>query len=306
LQFKSKRENMKKCFKSAVTICMALTTAVAITLPGYAQKQNKGTKSKEKPSDGIKLEYNFPVNKPLSYSSLSTVDQSMEVNGESMQVNVVIVVASTITSLGKENGNLKLDVRIDTLSQKVDSPQGSTGGPINEVAGKSFTMLLAPNGKEVDVTGAEKITYTEEGQETNVSQTFSDYFPDVPSKLIKPGDTWPTTDTIRSKATTMSMKQIVKADNKFEGIVNVDGIDCAKITAALSGTREQTGENMGMDIAVKGDFTGTSELYFALKEGYLIKSSSNTKMTGTIELSGAQNMSMPLTATMVSTKWLKK
>jgi hypothetical protein len=285
---------------------MALTAAVAISLPGYAQKHNKGTKSKEKPADGIRLEYKFPVNKPLSYSSLSKVDQSMEVNGESMQVNVVIVVATTVTSLGKDNDNLKLDVRIDTLSQKVDSPQGSSGGLVNEVAGKSFTMILAPNGKEVDITGAEKITYSADGQETNASQTFSDYFPDIPTKPLKPGDIWVTNDTLNSKATTMSMKQIVKADNKFEGIVNVDGIDCAKITAALSGTREQSGENMGMDIAIKGDFTGTSELYFAVKEGYLIKSTSTTKMIGTLDLSGAQNMSMPLTATMVTTKWLKK
>jgi hypothetical protein len=297
---------MKKCFKSAIMICMALTTAVALSLPGYAQKQNKGTKSKEKASDGLKLEYIFPADKPLSYSSSTTIDQTMDFNGQSMQVNVAVVLACTITSAGKENENLKLNVRIDTLSQKVDSPQGSSGGVIEDLAGKSFTMLLAPNGKEVDVSDAEKLTYNAEGNQTNASQSFVDYFPDMPTKPLKPGDTWTTNDTLKTKATSMSMKQIVQADNKFEGVVTLDGIECAKITAVLKGTREQTGENMGMDISIKGDFTGTSELYFAVKEGYLVKESSTSKMTGIIDLSGAQSMSMPLTANTLSVKWLKK
>ena len=287
-------------------VSMALTTAVALSLPGYAQKQNKGTSSKEKASDGIKLEYNFPADKPLSYSSLTTINQAMDYSGQSMEVNVEVILACTISSTGKENGNMKLNVQIDTLSQKVDSPQGSSGGIVDEIAGKSFNMLLAPDGKEVDITDAEKLTYSAEGNQTNVSQSFMDYFSDLPVKLLKPGDTWSTTDTLKSKATSMSMKQIVQADNKFEGIVILDGIECAKITAVLKGSREQTGENMGMDISIKGDFTGTSELYFAVKEGYILKESAVSKMTGIIDLSGAQSMSMPLTANTTSVKWLKK
>jgi hypothetical protein len=61
-----------------------------------------------------------------------------------------------------------------------------------------------------------------------------------------------------------------------------------------------------MDISIKGDFTGTAELYFAVKEGYLVKATSTSKMAGIIDLSGAQSMSMPLTANTESVKWLKK
>jgi len=123
---------------------------------------------------------------------------------------------------------------------------------------------------------------------------------------LKPGDNWASNDKNKIKATSKSMKQFVHADNKFEGVVTVDGVECAKITAVLKGTREQTGQNMGMDLSIKGDFTGTAELYFAIKDGYLVKQSSTSKMTGIIDISGAQSMSMPLTATTESVKWLKK
>jgi hypothetical protein len=296
---------MKKCFKSAIMVSMALTTAVALSMPGFAQKQNKEKKSKEKSSDGIKLEYNFPADKQLSYSSSTTIDMSMDINGSSMQVNVAVVLACTINSNGKENENIKLNVRIDTLSQKIDSPQGSDGGIVESLAGKSFTMLLATNGKEVDVTEAEKLTYTSQGSETNASQSFLEYFPDLPSGILKPGDTWTTNDTIKNKGTSMSMKQIIHADNKFEGVVTIDGIECAKITAMLKGTREQSGETQGMEIETKGDFTGTSELYFAIKEGYLIKETINSKLTGITEVI-SQSMSIPVTQNVLSVKWLKK
>jgi len=167
---------MKKSLKSAIIVFMAITAAVSISLPGYGQKKNKETKTKEKTSDGIKLEYNFPADKALSYSSLTTVKQEMDYNGSTMEVNVSIVLACTINSTGKDKENLKLNVRVDTLSQKVDSPQGSSGGIIDEIAGKSFTMILAPNGKEVDVTDAEKLTYTADGNQTNASQSFNYYF----------------------------------------------------------------------------------------------------------------------------------
>lgn len=302
---------MKKSFKSVIILCLALTTAVFISLPGYGQKQNKGsksrdTKSKESVSEGIKLAYNFPPDKPFSYSSMTTIKQEMDYNGQTMEVNVAVVLACTITSAGKDNDNLKLNVRIDTLSQKVDSPQGSSGGVIDEVAGKSFNMIVGPNGKEVDVSEAEKLTYTAEGNETNASQSFQDYFPDLPVNPIKPGDTWSGNDTLKSKATTMSMKELIHGDNKFEGVVTIDGIECAKITSVIKGTRDQTGQNMGMDLSIKGDFTGTVELYFAIKEGYLVKETSTSKMVGVIDISGAQSMSMPLTATTQTLKWLKK
>lgn len=297
---------MKRSIKTAIFIGIALITAFAIVQPGYGQKR-KDRKRKEKPPEGYLLQYNFPAGKPVAYSAVSKIEQSMEVNGETMSTNVDVVFACTVTAIGKENNNLKLEVKIDTLSTKIDSPMGASGGLITDLAGKSFNMLLAPNGKEIDLKEAEKLTYSSQGSmETNVAESFFDYFPDMPVKSIKPGDTWISNDTIKMKTGSGSVKQIVNSNNKFEGIINMEGVDCAKITATHTGTREQQGEAQGMDINIKGDFTGTSELYFDMKDGYLVKEISTSKMIGTLDISGAQNMSMPLTSNMISNKFLKK
>jgi hypothetical protein len=297
---------MKKTIKLAITFSMAIITAGLLSFPASAQKQNKGAKTSDVPSDAVKLAYNLPAGKALAYASRTNITQTMDMNGSTMDVNVAVNLVCSFTATGKDGNNLKLEVKIDTLSQTVDSPMSQSGGPISEVQGKTFNMVLAPNGKEIDVKDAEKITYSAEGQETNVSQSFIEYFANLPEKEIKPGDMWTTNDTVNSKGTTMSVIQIVKADQKYEGIVEIDGLKCAKITASVSGIREQKGENQGMDIFIKGTFTGTSEIYFAVKEGFMVKEVSNSKMVGNVEISGAQNMTMPLTADTKSVKYLKK
>jgi len=292
---------MKKSLCSLIFITLA-TAAVLIPANAYSQKKAKASASK----DGLKLEYNFPEGKSLSYSNVTNIAQTMDYNGQSMQANVLAVLACTVTGKGKENGNLKLEVKIDTMKQQVESPQGSAGGLLNDAMGKSFNMTLSVSGKEIDLSDAEKIPVTTESVQTNAAQSFLDYFPDLPLNALKPGDTWVSNDTVKTKSGTLSMTSIIRADNKYEGIENIDGFDCAKITSTFTGTREQTAQTMGMDVATSGSLTGTSELFFAVKEGYYIKISSRAKMTGTIEIGGAQNISMPLVADMITVNRLKK
>ena len=117
---------MKKNFKAAIMICMALITAFAISLPGYSQKKHKKGKSKEKAPSGYMLQYSFPEGKPMAYSTANKIVQSMDINGEAMQTNVDVIFSCTVTSRGKDNANLKLEVKIDTLNTKIDSPMGAS------------------------------------------------------------------------------------------------------------------------------------------------------------------------------------
>ena len=99
----------------------------------------------------------------------------------------------------------------------------------------------------------------------------------------------------------------MQSENTFEGIEKVDGIDCAKITSVLTGSRDQKAQNMGMDVRTKGNFTGTEELYFAIKEGYYIKQVVKTKLNGNVDLTGDQgNMSFPMVEDLVSTNAIRK
>jgi len=255
------------------------------TFPGLSQ--NAGA---------IKLFYNYPADKPVKYLSTSKILQDMDINGQIMSVNVVAILGCSIKGLGKDNNDLVLEIKMDTLVQTIDSPGGLMGGEMKEVAGKSFTMKILPSGKETDLSGAEQIKYSNyEGASSSLKESFTDFFPDLPAETITPGYTWQALDTISSKSAPTDMLMIIKSDNKFEGYEKLNGINCARISYTLSGSRDVKTQNQGMDIRMKGPITGSGELFFATEKGYFLKQVIKVRMTGQVEITSPEIMSFPVT-----------
>jgi hypothetical protein len=272
---------------------------------GYSQR--KTDQPLLKGGGGTKLVYNYPAGKVFKYTTNTKIVEDMDVNGQSMLVNVAISMGCQVKAIEKQAENLKIEIKIDSMTQNVESPQGTAGGSINDVKGKVFNMVISPAGKAVDISEASKIVYTVEGSgENNLSQAFLAYFPALPKGEVNPGDTWTTNDTVDSKSPSNSLWMPVQANYKYEGIENIDGIDCAKISSTISGTRKMSTQSQGMgDIKTSGPFTGTQTLLFAVKEGYLIKESVTSKLTGTIEIPD-QNMNFPVVMTITSTHEIVK
>jgi hypothetical protein len=97
----------------------------------------------------------------------------------------------------------------------------------------------------------------------------------------------------------------VESNYTFEGTEKFNGTDCAKITAALSGSMKMTNQAQGMDISTSGTFTGTKTLYFYIKDGYFVNETTVTKMTGNIEITN-QGMSFPVVMTITATNEMVK
>jgi hypothetical protein len=264
---------------------------------GYSQKKSNETL----PNGSVKLEYKYPAGKTIKYLTDTKIVQDMDVNGQSMLVNIARGMGCEVTASGNVAENVKLEIKVDSLFQNIESPQGTAGGPINDVKGKTFSVVISPSGKIVDLSEAAKIVYTVEGSgDANLSQEFANYFPTLPSSAVKPGDVWATSDSINTKTETNDIRMPLESSYKFEGIENVDGVDCAKISATLSGTRKQITKSQGMEIHISGPFTGTQTMLFAVKDGYFVKESVTTKLTGNIEIPD-QNMSFPVVMTVTST-----
>jgi hypothetical protein len=293
---------MKNSNFKDLAITLIILVFFGISSSGYSQSKTK------KPSDNtaVKLEYNYPEGKTFKYVTDSKIVQDMDVNGQSMLVNVSMYMGCKVKAAGKLSGNLVLEITIDSMAQNIESPQGSAGGPIMDISGKAFNMVISPAGKTIDLTEASKIVYTVEGSgENTLTQAFLNYFPALPKNGVNPGDTWVTSDTIDSKTSTNTMWMPVESNFKFEGIENVDGIDCAKITAVLSGSRKMITQAQGMEIHTSGPYTGTQILYFAVKDGYLVKDTITTKMKGTIEIPD-QNLSFPVVMNVTATNQIVK
>lgn len=281
-------------------ICRSFFARTGLSLVIFAFSLNAFSQN------AVKLEYKYPTGRSFKYVTNTKIVQDMDVNGQSMQVNIGRYMSCEIIGAGEKDGNLNLDVRVDSLSQSVESPQGSAGGPISDVKGREFYMLISPAGKIVDLSGATSIVYSVEGTgETDLGQEFYNYFPSLPPGDVKPGDIWATNDTVNSKSASGTMWMPATAEYTFEGVENVDGTDCARISATITGTRKMTTFSQGMEIHISGPFTGTEELLFALKDGYFIKQTVNTKMTGNIEITD-QGMTFPVVMNVNSSRTLIK
>lgn len=249
----------------------------------------------------VQLRYKYPAGKTVKYIADTKIVQDMDFNGQSMLVNIGRALNCEIKASGTQSDNIKLEITIDSIGQNIESPQGSNGGAIAEAKGKVFNVLIAPSGKILDNTEGSKISFTIEGSgTTTLEEQFQDYFPILPLKAVKPGDTWSTNDTVNTKTDINTVWMPVLSDFKYEGTENVDGIECAKISATVSGQRKQTTQSQGMQINIAGPYTGTEILFFALKDGYFVKDIKTTKMTGKIDIPD-QNMSFPVVMTVNST-----
>jgi hypothetical protein len=246
-------------------------------------------------SGAVKLSYKYSTDTPVKYLTTSKIVQDLDINGQSMVVNIISVLGCSITSTGIINNNLVLEVTIDTMAQSVDSPNGMTGGAVAGAIGKVFNMTISPEGKETDMTGAEQVSFTAgDGTTATAAQSFNEFFPDVPAEAITPGYTWSGTDTLTEKTSSMTHVMIVKADNKFEGYELINGTSCVKILFMLSGTRDMKTQSQGMDIKMSGPFSGSGELYFSPEKGYFLKESVKTRMSGTMEITSPESMSFPV------------
>lgn len=275
-----KNQNLKKLLVSGM---VAIFSGICINLSSQT-----GTGS-------VKLMYNYPSDKQITYLMNQTMTQTMDIQGQSMQIDVSSVMGCKVKLAGKQDNDNKLEIQIDTLGQNTNSPMGSSGGPIAGIKGKSFNITLTPEGKVVDLSGAEGLTYSVEGGgESNMAQNFSDFFTVLPSKNVAVGETWTRSDSVLTKSPAMTMKTIDAVVSKLEGFEQVNGMDCARISSQHTGTMTMNVQSQGMDIFIKGPFTGTSDCLFAVKEGYMVKITASTKLTGNLEMSSPSPMTMPI------------
>ena len=111
--------------------------------------------------------------------------QIMDVQGQTMQTDVSVCIWIHVKSTGSEDDNLKLEITIDTIGQTTNSPMGSSGGAVQGIKGKSCNIIISPDGKVTDMSGAAGLVYTIEGSgESNLTQTVGDLFPLLPSKPV--------------------------------------------------------------------------------------------------------------------------
>ena len=246
------------------------------------------------PATGLILTYRLPEGQVLKYSLSGGFLQSFEVMGQVMEVESISGTDFTVKSKGQKEGNLQLDVTIDSMEVNVSSPEGEMTPDTSPVVGKNFEIILSPIGKELELIGADEIKYEGLEGEMSIESSFKFIFPDVADKPVKIGDTWTTEWTDTTLTSSSEIQTQFTSLNTFEGFETVDGFECVKIKADITGLLEIEQEQQGMQMIGEGEIEGTDIWYFAYKEGVYVKSKSEGTADITINIS-AQNMTIPVT-----------
>jgi hypothetical protein len=279
---------------------VALALATLLVLAGIAA-------DRPVPQGAVTLAYQFPAGKTLSYQEVGTQTQSMDVMGQSMVTTSVSSMDFTLTPKGLKGQDFQLGVVIDAAKSDVQTAQGPMSPDMSTVIGKGFDLVVARLGKEIDFSGATAIKVSTPNGERDISSTFQAFFPDLPDKPVKVGDTWPSEDTVIQKEGAGETQVHAVHKNTLDGFETVDGFECARIkvvsTGTVTGNLEQGG--MGLTLAIKTEASGT--YYFAVKEGIYVKSDIKGTLNGSIELGAPANMSIAMTGeTTGQTKLIKK
>lgn len=234
---------------------------------------------------GIVLEYKMPEGRTLSYQTDGEVVESAEIMGQTRESRTTSSDAFSLRAKGRKEKDFVIGVTIDTMALSTATPQGDMSPDLTSLRGKSFDMVLSPLGSEVDVSAAEAITYESRTGPRNIAAGFKLFFPDLPGKPLRVGDSWPSGTGMTEKAAGIEIKFEFQNVNTFEGLETVDGRECARIRSEVTGTISGSGNQQGMDMVFSGTGKGTDLWYFAVKEGVYVKSTSDMKMDISITLS---------------------
>jgi hypothetical protein len=253
------------------------------------------------PSKNVGLQYKLPAGETLTYRSTTNSDQKMKVQGMEMTVTSDMKIVFSATSKGMEGGNLNLSVTIDSLEAHATSMQGNVTADASAVIGKSFDMTLSPFGIESNLSGAKALEY-DMGMagKRSMASHFQGMFPDLAGRPVDVGGTWTSVDTLNIDEGGSQVQLILQSVNTLVGYEKVEGHDCAKISAAVTGTLTGTGTQGGAQLSFNGTVQGDYMWYFAKKKGVLVKTTSESTVQNTVKVTGPQEMEIPITETIKS------
>ena len=275
-------------------VLLAVAALVASGLSGCAGTKNVWGDTKS----GLILEYRMKQGDVLKYEMTQEGIERVEVMGQTNESATGKSYVYTVESKGMQGGNHLLGITIESMTGYMKSIQGEFTADTGPVEGQSFDMIVSPLGEEVDLSGAESIEYGIGAMgERSIKSDFEAAFADLAGRPIKVGDTWTSTDTLNIDQTTSQLVIMSEAVNRLDGYETVDGLECARVVADVTGTLSGEGEQMGAPLVFDGTLSGTETWYFAYKEGYLVKSSSDVSSDIMVPVQAGQEMKIPVKST---------
>jgi len=279
--------------KTNTTILISLILAISLAMAGCSKKLTS-TGSADR-----SLEYGFTGNESFSYMQSSKMIQSIVYMGQEVNTSVNSNMGFTARGKGIVNGDLILEITVDTLGMTLNSMGTNMKEDISSLKGKSFIMTMSTRGADKDLDEAESMTYSLAGLQTsNLKASFATIFPKLPKENVMIGYTWQDTDTVNINTETENAEMILITNSTVEAREEVKGYDCYRISYQVSGTRDGSSQTPQGLIVTNADVSGTGYYYFAVKEGIIVSDYSEVKTDGNLVIPTGESLPMYMTATM--------
>ncbi|MFZ5518843.1 MAG: DUF6263 family protein [Candidatus Zhuqueibacterota bacterium] len=252
-------------------------------------------------SSSYKLQYKGAPGDMHQYKIDTNMDMSMEMMGNEMNftTQVLNLISQKINQVDNE-GNLTVSFMYDSLSFSSNSPQMAQAQSMvdemfKKVKGTEFKCSISKHGKVLNIAEMDSLIPGQFKQMVNPRQTFTSISPFLPLTPVKIGDTWTSDDVIPVENSGLNMKVNTKSNFTLVGTEKSGEKELLKITYTNKMLIEGEGEQMGMSMTIEGDGEGKGHFLFDKKAGMIFGAESETEMDLTIAVSGAQNMTMPMT-----------
>lgn len=276
---------MKKITK--FTLTGSILVLLIVLISGCAKR----AQSSAQPEDI--LNYKFDGETSFKYLATSKINQLIVFGGQEISADIETLVSYSVKKTGESQGLIDLNIKVDSIFNKVSSVQGNMLSTPDEVKNAAFDMKLSKKGEESGLDEAARFEYTGvSGEKANLKTSFLFIFPDFPEGANGIGYTWIDNDTIDMSVGSQTVLMIINSNNTITARENYNGFDCYKIEYTNTGERNASGDTPQGFMTQSGDMTGKGYMYYAIKEGVIVKEYNEQKLEGDLVIPTGESLPM--------------
>lgn len=209
--------------------------------------------------------------------------------GNNMTTNSEDLLAYRFTVKSSDKNGMLVELEYTKRVHESDDPQIQAGPDFSELIGKKVEMHLSPIGVMSAFEGFDdlpEITIPSEGDRLVESRYVNEVkylFPRLSATPVSPGDSWSYNEQHEEQVGEEMMPVVIHYTYTLVEETRIDNFDCVKIEGEYSVKISDriTAGGIELDLNLAG--TGEETAYFARKKGMLLRSESNSVLTGSAD-----------------------
>lgn len=292
-----------KLFKNCLSLSLLFSVMLLLHACGSGTNSGEGIQLQLNFKPGDKYLYTTDMQQEISYQGMANLKQDVlmgmlyemkEAEGENKKLSISYqqIKMNTTSPMGSITYNSEFDT---TMDQSVLAIMG-------RIIGKSFDVLIAPDGTIVSVHGLDSIvTALTQGNgdlQVDIKNQFSDSsikmmmassFDMYPGKTVKPGDSWTKKSSMNFSGFTITIESTYTLQS-----VNGD-IATLKAHSTMTLPSKKT-EDQGIPLEMELNGTQNATMELSVSSGHIISAKTDQDIKGKIK-AGGQEMPMDIKGT---------